>query len=82
MEEFFNYDKLNELYINNIMYTHSIGIDRIGNKKFETNLWNNISLIIKKVLNNTYQFSPYRITIIPKGVNKLPRKICIPTVRD
>lgn len=82
MEEFFNYDKLNELYINNIKYTHSIGIDRIGNKKFETNLWNNISLIIKKVLNNTYQFSPYRITIIPKGVNKLPRKICIPTVRD
>lgn len=82
MEEFFNYDKLNELYRTNIMYTHSIGIDRIGNKKFETNLWNNISLIIKKVLNNTYQFSPYRIVIIPKGTNKLPRKICIPTVRD
>lgn len=82
MDEFFNYDKLNELYKTNIVYSHSIGTDRIGNRKFETNLWKNISLIISKVQNKKYSFSPYRITIIPKGINKLPRKICVPTIRD
>lgn len=82
MEEIFNFDKLNELYKTNIMYSHSIGIDRVGNKKFETDLWQNISLIINKVQNKKYSFSPYRTAIIPKGINKFPRKICIPTIRD
>lgn len=82
MEEIFNFDKLNELYKTNIMYSHSIGIDRVGNRKFETNLWQNISLIINKVQNKKYSFSPYRTAVIPKGINKFPRKICIPTIRD
>lgn len=82
MEEFFNYDKLSELYRTNIIYSHSIGTDRIGNKKFETHLWENLSLIINKVKNKKYRFSPYRVAIIPKGINKFPRKICIPTIRD
>lgn len=82
MEEIFNFNKLNELYKTKIIYSHSIGIDRIGNKKFETNLWQNINLIVSKVKSGKYRFSPYRVTIIPKGLNKLPRKICIPTVRD
>lgn len=82
MEEFLNLDKLSELYGTNIMYTHSVGIDRIGPKKFENNLYENINLIVSKVLNDKYQFSPYKVTIIPKGINKFPRKICIPTIRD
>ena len=49
MEEFFNYDKLSELYRTNIIYSHSIGTDRIGNKKFETHLWENLSLIINNI---------------------------------
>lgn len=60
----------------------STGLDKISVHKFEEQLDENIKIINKKVLSNSYKFTRYRQMLIPKGENKVPRVISIPTVRD
>lgn len=81
MREILNINNLLEYY-KEISIKPTVGIDRVGKKRFEKDLIKNLELVIKKGLNGSYCFSPYKLTLIPKGVEKKPRKICVPTIRD
>ncbi|WP_245555178.1 reverse transcriptase domain-containing protein [Ahrensia kielensis] len=58
------------------------GVDGQSTKAFKTNLDWEATTLIRKLKIGTFQFSPYREKLLSKGVNKLPRQISIPTVRD
>ncbi|MFP5006637.1 reverse transcriptase domain-containing protein [Acinetobacter pittii] len=46
------------------------------------NIFKRRELINKKVTNNTYKISKYKLKLISKGKNKIPRDLYIPTIRD
>lgn len=51
-------------------------------KKFEEDLDENIEIIIRKVMNESYHFARYKQLLFTKGPVKLSRAICVPTLRD
>lgn len=73
---------LEEHFNEKIKNGDSMGLDRITPKKFSTILNEEIEIIIRKTNNSSYRFTNYRQLLFSKGVGKLPRCICIPTVRD
>lgn len=58
------------------------GLDSVSSRAFIASLENEIAVIQRKTANNTFSFTRYHLNLVPKGPNKLPRKICIPTIRD
>lgn len=60
----------------------SVGIDSVTVSKFEESLDENLKNISRKVLDGTFQFTNYSQLLILKGAGKLPRELCVPTVRD
>lgn len=78
----FSQENLKKFYLNNIKSKSSPGLDKINCKVFENKLPMNIGLIIKKVKNNTYKFTPYKEKLIVKNRDSNPRLISIPTIRD
>ncbi len=60
----------------------AIGLDSISASSFVQNIRDEIQIIIRKVTKQEYHFSRYKMLLFPKGPNKNPRKICIPTIRD
>ncbi len=58
------------------------GLDFVSSGAFIASLKNEIAIIQRKTANNTFAFTRYHLNLISKGPNKLPRKICIPTIRD
>lgn len=71
------------IYYNEKMKKNSaIGLDKISSRRFRENLKENIDIINRKVINNTYKFTKYRQVLISKGEEKPPRVISIPTIRD
>lgn len=71
------------IYYNEKMKKNSaIGLDKISSRRFRENLKENIDIINRKVINNTYKFTRYRQVLISKGAEKPPRVISIPTIRD
>lgn len=82
LTDYFEIKYLKNLFVKKIKKSKSKGIDKITIDVFEKKLDENLNLIIKKVLNNTYKFSPYLEILKLKGRNKTPRVISIPTIRD
>jgi retron-type reverse transcriptase len=82
IDEYFKLDLLKDLYQTKIKKSKSKGIDKVSVQDFEKKLDENLNIIIRKVLNGTYTFSPYLEILKLKGRNKLPRMISIPTIRD
>lgn len=78
----FRIDNIKEVYFERVRSKSSPGLDRINRKHFEKNLEENINIIHKKVLNNSYEFTNYKQKLISKGAGKNPRVISIPTIRD
>lgn len=60
----------------------SVGLDFITLESFEKDLIENLKLISRKVKNNTYKFTRFKLILINKGPGKAPRELRIPTVRD
>lgn len=60
----------------------SVGLDFITPAAFERNLEENLQIISRKVKNNTYSFTRFKLVLINKGPGKAPRELRIPTVRD
>lgn len=81
-EDKFRYDYLKEFYIKNVQLRSSTGVDRINRDSFENKLPIYINNICRKVLNETYKFTPYKEKLLLKDRNKVPRVISIPTIRD
>lgn len=73
---------LHEHYYEKVACSPSVGLDKITPKNFEKDLDENISLILKKASDGTYTFTRYRQLLFLKGPNKIPRQVCVPTIRD
>jgi len=58
------------------------GIDRVNKRIFERKLTQHVQIIHRKVLNETYAYTPYRELLIVKNRENPPRMISIPTIRD
>jgi len=78
----FSKKNLKDIFYSSVKFKSAVGIDRVNSITFEKNLYQNISLIRKKVFSSTYNFSQYKEKLISKGANKFPRVISLPTTRD
>lgn len=74
------YILLNEIY-SSFPDVQAVGIDGTSKERFDEILDNELSLIQRKIENNTYEFSFYKQKLIVKSMNKT-REISIPTLRD
>lgn len=74
------YILLNEIY-SSFSDVQTVGIDGTSKQKFDEILDEELSLIQRKIENNTYDFSFYKQKLIVKSMNKT-REISIPTLRD
>ena len=83
LKEYFNFEYLNQLAIDEkIYYSPSVGWDKINSKKVNLNRDEFLKYIINKVLNNNYSFTPYKVNLLIKNKDSNPRKTCIPTIKD
>ncbi len=79
-----NFKKKNiqDVWKNSIRNKPSVGIDGININVFDKKLEEEIGIIYRKVLSNSYDFSFYKEKLISKGKKKYPRVLSIPTIRD
>lgn len=61
--------------------SQAVGIDGMTKENFEANLDEELDTIVRKISNETYDFSYYKQKLIIKSHNKT-REISIPTLRD
>jgi len=73
-------DSLNEIY-SSFKQNQSIGIDGISKEKYDLILEDELDIIERKILNESFEFSYYKESLIIKAMNKT-RQISIPTLRD
>ena len=71
---------LKEIY-SSFADVQAVGIDGTSKEKFDEILDDELSLIQRKIQNNSYEFSFYKQKLLVKSVNKT-REISIPTLRD
>ncbi|MFT9848079.1 RNA-directed DNA polymerase [Aneurinibacillus sp. REN35] len=71
----FTYSTL-ESYFNYLKPTLKVGLDRISADNYESNLEENLNIILRKVKNRTYKFTKL------KQVTRNNRTVNIPTIRD
>lgn len=67
------YDKLSDI--------QAVGIDGVTKENFDANFTQELETILRKISNETYDFSYYKQKLIIKSHNKT-REIAIPTLRD
>lgn len=82
MDELFSELNLQKCYMENLRKKCVVGNDKIGRIKFENHLPSTMTLINTKILTSKYKFTSYKGTLIHKGINKVPRMIVMPTIRD
>jgi len=78
----FTIRSLRDIFESKIKIKQSKGIDRIDPNQFSQQAKKHLKIIKYKCREKTYKFSPYVEIIKPKGRNKIPRVISVPTVRD
>jgi len=81
-EKHFSESNLKKLFSTHIIYSGATGIDNLDQHAFRPQLNDQISILSRKALSGTYQFTKYKLKLVSKGRNKIPREISIPTVRD
>lgn len=81
-KKYYSIPQLEEVFNVYIKSNTALGIDKMTYKNFVENQKQLFSLINKKVLNGTYNFTPYKEKLILKSRNSIPRLISIPTLRD
>lgn len=80
--KWFSEDQLKETFANEVFTKPTVGIDYVTVNNFNEHIDENIGVIRRKVFAGNYRFTNYAQVLLPKGANKPPREICIPTVRD
>ena len=78
----FSEEYLRLVYESRLCEAKFIGLDGVSVSSFEESLDQEIALISRKVLDESYRFTRYREKLIFRSALKLPRQISIPTVRD
>ena len=82
IENFFDSEKLEEVYSERVRNKAGKGIDGIDSIKFDISLKETLLTISQKTTNEKYRFTPYLEIIKSKGKGKAPRVISKPTIRD
>lgn len=78
----FTKNHLKSRYYEKISRQPSVGLDKVTNEKFGEKLDEEIDIILRKVNDSSYSFTRYRMLLFLKGPAKVPRQVCVPTVRD
>ncbi|QLE85415.1 RNA-dependent DNA polymerase [Shewanella sp. Scap07] len=78
----FEVDNLKELFTDYVVYSGATGIDNLNQYAFRKQLDSQTEILSRKAKDGSYQFTKYKLKLISKGRNKVPREISIPTVRD
>src|SRR5258708_623262 len=78
----FSEENLHRLFLEHIIFRSTIGTDGVSSRKFDEVAGREITVISRKVFEDTYHFTRYREKLILKGAKSLPREISIPKVRD
>lgn len=81
-EYFFSEEYLHRTYEDNIVLSSASGIDNLSQRQFWPRLNDEVRIVSRKVLDDRYQFTKYKLKLISKGRGKVPREISIPTIRD
>lgn len=81
-EQVFSVDNLIKIYDEKFNYVSTIGSDQMSNEYFYKHKNELIKKISYDILNNKYKFNSYKKVLILKSEDKLPRKICISSIRD
>lgn len=82
LKDFQTKENLKEIYYTYIYYSFAIGSDNISHTAFNKNLDDQIEIIHRKLKNKSFKFSRYKLKLLNKGRQKIPREIYIPTIRD
>lgn len=80
--EYFCESSLRCLFFERVLGGHAVGLDRITPLRFADDIDREIAIVLRKVGNSSYQFTPYRLLLSSKGKGCIPRELNIPTVRD
>ncbi|MFT7413060.1 MAG: RNA-directed DNA polymerase [Paraglaciecola sp.] len=78
----FSEENLKRIFAEHIIYSGATGIDNLDQYAFRQQLDEQVSILSRKMLAGTYQFTKYKLKLVSKGRDKAPREISIPTVRD
>ncbi len=81
-KELFFKKELMHTYEDHVRFSNAIGLDNISQKHFSLIKHEQVEIINRKILANTYNFTKYKLKLISKGRGKIPREISIPTIRD
>lgn len=81
-KQVFSVDNLIKIYDEKFNYVSTIGSDQMSNEYFYKHKNELIKKISYDILNNKYKFNSYKKVLILKSEDKLPRKICISSIRD
>ncbi|MBO7928054.1 RNA-dependent DNA polymerase [Pseudoalteromonas sp. K222D] len=75
-------DNLKRIFVDHVVYSGATGIDNLDQYAFRIQLDDQIAILSRKMLAGTYKFTKYKLKLVSKGKDKIPREISIPTVRD
>jgi len=78
----FSEENLKRIFVEHVIYSGATGIDNLDQYAFRTQLDDQIAILSRKMLAGTYNFTKYKLKLVSKGRDKVPREISIPTVRD
>jgi RNA-directed DNA polymerase len=81
-EKHFSEENLKRIFVEHIVYSGATGIDNLDQYAFRRQLDEQITILSRKMLAGSYQFTKYKLKLVSKGRDKAPREISIPTVRD
>lgn len=81
-EHFFSEEYLRYVYEEKVILSSASGIDNLSQRQFWPHLNDEVRIVSRKVLEDRYKFTKYKLKLISKGRGKVPREISIPTIRD
>ena len=81
-EKHFSETNLKRVFSEHIVYSGATGIDNLDQYAFRRQLDEQVAILSRKMLAGTYRFTKYKLKLVSKGRDKVPREISIPTVRD
>jgi retron-type reverse transcriptase len=80
--DFFAEPYLRELFLARIARSRAVGMDGVRIGTFQRALETELKLISRKVLAQTYRFTPFKERLVLRGSKRPPRQLSIPTIRD
>jgi len=78
----FSQENLLDIYNQKISTSETVGLDRVHPAALGKVINEQTLIIEKKVRSGTYQFTPFKEVLLPKGAGSPPRLVSLPTARD